>query len=48
MSFEVVEAVAPVHPIGLEPIVELAERLTPELVPAPLGVAADPNQACFT
>jgi hypothetical protein len=48
MSFEVVEAVAPVHPIGLEPVVELAERLGAELVPAPLCVATDPNEARFT
>ena len=47
MSFEIVEALAPEHPIGLEPVVELPERLSAELVPAPLCVAADPNEAGF-
>ena len=47
MSFEVVEALSPEHPIGLEPVVELPERLGAELVPAPLCVAADPNEAGF-
>ena len=47
MPFEIVEALAPEHPIGLEPVVELPERLGAELVPAPLCVAADPNEAGF-
>jgi len=45
MSFEVVEALSPEHPIGLEPVVELPERLGAELVPASLCVATDPNEA---
>lgn len=48
MSFEVVEALAPEDPIRLEPVVEFPKRLGPELVPAPLRVATDPNEACFT
>jgi hypothetical protein len=45
MSFEVVEPLAPEHPIGLEPVVELPQRLGAELVPAPLSVATDPDEA---
>src|SRR4029450_6247861 len=48
MSFEVVEALAPEHPIRLEPVVELAERLRAKLIPAPLRVSTDPNKARFT
>jgi hypothetical protein len=45
MSFEVVEALAPEDPVGLEPVVDLSERLGAELVPPPLCVAADPDEA---
>jgi len=45
MSFEIVEAFAPEHPIRLEPVVELPERLGAELVPASLCVATDPDEA---
>ena len=48
MSFEIVEALVPEPPIGLEPVVELPERLGAELVPAPLCIAADPNEAGFS
>jgi hypothetical protein len=48
MSFEVIEALAPEHPIRLEPVVELAERLGAKLIPAPLRVSTDPNKARFT
>jgi len=48
MSFEVVEALAPEHPVRLEPVVELAERLGAKLIPAPLRISTDPNKARFT
>jgi hypothetical protein len=48
MTFEVVEAVAPERPVGLEPHVDLAKRLGAKLVPATLRVATDPNEPGLT
>jgi hypothetical protein len=44
VSFKCVETTTPELAVGLEPSVDLDQRLGIELVPAPLGVASNPNQ----
>jgi hypothetical protein len=45
MSFQRVEAAAPGGPVGRQPLVDLAERLGPDPVQAPLRVGAHLDQA---
>jgi hypothetical protein len=45
MSFEIVEALAPEHPIGLEPVVELPGGSVRSSYQRRLCVATDPNEA---
>jgi hypothetical protein len=47
MGFQRVETVTPRGSVRGQPLIDLAQRLGPQPVQAPLGVGSDLDQACL-